>query len=356
MAAAIADHETELSRAPGNRAGTFDDAAGKWLNHLEHALRIKPSTLRDYKIMLADPDASRKARADDGRSRARIMRAFGGKNLAAISTADVRKFLAGMDHENASPRTVNKHRQLLHSIFEFAKEQLGLRENPVSGTDKRPEGDAAPIDTFSPQEIELIAIAAREGLHRPRPNHNYSKETKAEWQRLNDQDAAMFVIAAFTGLRMGELLALRWRDIDLSGKRLTVERAVSDGKEMTSTKSRHIRTVPIVGQVAEALEHLQGRDNFSSRDDLVFCRTDGKALDRSSVRKRFIRAQETAGVRVRRFHDLRHSFGSMAINKFDAVKVQHYMGHASLSTTERYMHARSRTDDAAKLEEAFSAA
>jgi site-specific recombinase XerD len=46
----------------------------------------------------------------------------------------------------------------------------------------------------------------------------------------------------------------------------------------------------------------------------------------------------------------------MAINKFDAVKVQHYMGHASLSTTERYMHAKSHAGDAAKLEEAFSAA
>jgi integrase len=356
MAEVIADHEAELSCAPGNRAATFDDAAAKWLNHLEHALRIKPSTLREYKIMLADPDAPRKPRASDGKSRARILKAFGGQELASITAADVRRFLAGMDHEDISARTVNRHRQLLHSVFEYGKEQFGLRENPVAGTDKRPEMDPAPIDTFDPKEVKLIATAARAGLHRPRPDHDYSAETVAEWQRLNQQDADMYTVAAFTGLRLGELLALRWRDIDLTRKRLTVERAVSAGEEMPSTKSRHIRTVPIVGPVADAFQRLQGRGNFTSRDDRVFCRTDGGALDRTSVRKRFIKCQEHAKVRVRRFHDLRHSFGSMAINKFDAVKVQHYMGHASLSTTERYMHAKSHAGDAAKLEEAFSAA
>lgn len=355
MAKVIEEHEAEQILAPENRAANFNDAAARWLDHLEHAKRIKPSTLADYRVMLADPQEPRKVRGKARKGRARIKKAFGGRELASISAADVRRFLSGMDHEDVSARTVNRHRQLLHSIFEFAKQEFGLRQNPVSETDKRPEGDAKPIDTFEPSEVELVATAAREGLHRPRPDHDYSPETVAEWERLNAQDADMYVIAAFTGLRCGELLALRWRDIDLSGRRLTVERSVSAGREMNSTKSRHIRTVPLADQAADALKRLGQRKRFSGRDDLVFCRTDGGALDRSSVRKRFIRSQEKAGVRFRRFHDLRHSFGSLAVRSFDAVTVQSLMGHASLRTTERYLHSRPRSDDAKKLTAAFSA-
>jgi integrase len=62
-------------------------------------------------------------------------------------------------------------------------------------------------------------------------------------------------------------------------------------------------------------------------------------LDRSAVRSRFIRAQEKAGVRVRRFHDLRHTFGSLAIQQFALVAVKDMMDHSKLTTTERYLHS-----------------
>ena len=73
------------------------------------------------------------------------------------------------------------------------------------------------------------------------------------------------------------------------------------------------------------------------------------------MRKRFQRAQQAAGIRVRRFHDLRHTFGSLAIRNLDSVTVQAMMGHSRLTTTERYLHAKPRTDDAARLSEAFAA-
>lgn len=68
----------------------------------------------------------------------------------------------------------------------------------------------------------------------------------------------------------------------------------------------------------------QGRERprFTSHTDHVFCRPDGAPLDRSGVRSRFIRVQEQAGVRVRRFHDLRHTFGSLAIQQFDLDTVR----------------------------------
>jgi integrase len=156
-----------------------------------------------------------------------------------------------------------------------------------------------------------------------------------------------------TGLRPGELGALRWRDVDLEGRNVTVSRSISAGEE-SSTKSRRSRVVPLAGQAQDELRALRERLHFTSRDDHVFCRPDGGPLDRSAVRTRFIRAQQAAGVRVRRFHDLRHTFGSLAIRRFDLVSAKEMMGHSKLTTTERYLHARPRPNDAAKPTEIFS--
>lgn len=349
----IEAHEEELREAlPAARQALFEDGVDAWLRYLQTEKRIKPSTLSGYRCLLAQPE-------EDGRQKkARIMRAFGGRPLFAITTNEVRAFLAALDREDISARTVNIHRQILHSIFEFARrtDSFGLLTNPVAETAKRPEDGSKPIETFEPDEIRRIAAAAREGLHRRRSGYThsvYSAETEREWQRINDQDAALFTFAAFTGLRMGELLALRWRDIDFAGGVLLVSRAISDGKE-TSTKSRKPRVVPLAQQAKDAVWRLRDRGCFNGRNDLVFCRDDGGPLDRSAVRKRFIRAQEKAGVRVRRFHDLRHTFGTLAIRRFDLVSVKDMMGHSKLATTERYLHSRPRPSDAAKLTAVFA--
>ncbi|HEU4461040.1 MAG TPA: site-specific integrase [Solirubrobacterales bacterium] len=178
------------------------------------------------------------------------------------------------------------------------------------------------------------------------------KPTNAEWQRINEQDAALFIVAACTGLRLGELLALRWSDVDLKAGALTVSRAMSAGEE-SSTKSRRPRTVPLADQAATELQGLRERPRFTSHTDYVFRRPDDAPLDRSAVRSRFIRAQEQAGVRVRRFHDLRHTFSSLAIQQFDLVAVKDMMGHSKLTNTERHLHSKPRPDDIAKLNKIF---
>lgn len=226
----------------------------------------------------------------------------------------------------------------------------------MARTSKRPEDESAPIETFEPDEIRAIAAAARAGRHRHRTGYRhsaYSAETEREWQRINDQDASLFVIAATTGLRLGELGALRWRDVNIEAGFVTVSRSISAGEE-TSTKSRRSRVVPLAAQAVEELEGLRSRLHFLGREDHVFCRPDGGPLDRSAVRSRFVRAQETAGLRVRRFHDLRHTFGSLAIRRFDLVAVKEMMGHSKLTTTERYLHSRPRPTDAARLTAIFS--
>jgi len=354
MASVIDDHEEKLKVAvPERPEALFPEVVAAWLVYLKNEKRVKPSTLAGYRKLLVDPKDSRDLR------RGRIMREFGDRPAGEITKTEARRFLARLDREDISARTVNIHRQVLHAIFQFARqeESFGLPNNPFAGTKKRPEDGTKPIETFEPEEIVAVAAAARAGLHRRRGGYvhsRFSEESKREWRRFNAQDAALFTIAACTGLRLGELLALRWRDVDLRGGVLTVSRSISAATE-TSTKSRRQRTLPLADQATTEFESLREREHFKSRDDFVFCGPEGNRLDGSAVRARFIRVQKKAQVRVRRFHDLRHTFGTLAIRRFDLVAVKEMMGHASLTTTERYLHSKPRPADAAKLTLIFSA-
>src|SRR5262249_46609411 len=146
--------------------------------------------------------------------------------------------------------------------------------------------------------------------------------------------------AAYTGLRQGELRALRWADVDFTRGEIVVSRALSAGVE-GETKGREVRSVPLTSRAREALEGQRERSAYTASSELVFCGPSGTVLDESALRRRYENARDAAGLRPLRFHDLRHTFGSLlAADGMDLVSVQALMGHSQLSTTERYLHAR----------------
>ncbi len=123
----------------------------------------------------------------------------------------------------------------------------------------------------------------------------------------------------------------------------------------SSTKSGHIRRVPLADQAAAALERISRRRHFTSPDDLVFCNVFGRPLDDSALRRRYRRAQAAAGIPPLRFHDLRHTFGSLlAMRGVDVVTIQKAMGHSALATTSRYLHARPASEQAQAFTAAFA--
>jgi integrase len=91
----------------------------------------------------------------------------------------------------------------------------------------------------------------------------------------------------------------------------------------------------------------------NDRADLVFPGERAEYLDGAALRRRYKKALEKAKVRKLRFHDLRHTFGSIAIDQATIVQVQAWMGHADVQTTMKYMHHRSRAGDARLLSAAF---
>ena len=164
----------------------------------------------------------------------------------------------------------------------------------------------------------------------------------------------MFIVAAFTGLRMGELRALRWRDVDFAAHLVRVRASYADGVT-TTPKSGKVRSVPLVDAAAERLARLDRLRGSRDEQALVFSERDSAHLSDGRLRWRYGQALERAGVRPLRFHDLRDTFGSLAISRADIVELQAWMGHADVKTTMRYLHYRDRADAAARLNAAFTA-
>jgi integrase len=128
---------------------------------------------------------------------------------------------------------------------------------------------------------------------------------------LGRVERVMYLTAAMTGMRQGELFALRWRDVDWSARRIRVRRNYERGEFGTPKSKRSARSVPLASRVATELELLFQGSRYKRDDDLVFAHPEtGKPIDRSKLLKRFKAALCSSDVRAVRFHDLRHTFGT----------------------------------------------
>ena len=159
----------------------------------------------------------------------------------------------------------------------------------------------------------------------------------------------------YAGVRIGELLTLRWADVDLDARTLLVRRNLSAGVE-TDPKGRRHRFVPLPDPALASLARLWSRDEFVGDDDYVICNRWGRRLDMSALRRRYKRGCEAAGLRPVKLHGLRHAAGSILARVADPVFVRDYLGHSKLSTTDRYVSANHRPEDFERLNRAFAVA
>ncbi|HEY5429041.1 MAG TPA: site-specific integrase [Solirubrobacteraceae bacterium] len=207
---------------------TFVDAAAEWLRFIEEDRERKPSTLVDYRSAL----------------NAHLLPAYGDQPLEAITPKAIetwRRSLTGL-----SNRSTNKLLIQMHGVFRRAQIVWGLPVNPLARVEKHPMRASGDIQVFSPEEVWALVRAA-----------------------ASEQGGAVFLTAAFTGLRMGELLALCWRDVDFAGATIRV-RASYAGSALTIPKSGEVRAVPLAPDVASALAQLGRREHWLGEDDLVF--------------------------------------------------------------------------------------
>jgi integrase len=290
---------------------TVDEAAEEFLRFLEHDRARKPSTIQGYRWLISG----------------RIRPAFGNTRIEDVTPAAVQAWSARLTGTASSRR---KTLVTLHGIFQHARKAYGLQANPLTDIDKPPIRRSGDIRVFSPEEVWSLVRAAG-----------------------SEQDAAIFLTAAFTGLRMGELIALRWRDVDFANHTVRVRASYTLG-HLTTPKSGKVRAVPLAPDVAAALAQLSQRDVATGDDDLVFLSDFRSYVDGSALRRRYKAALKRVGLRQLRFHDLRHTFGTRMIAEADIRRVQEWMGHADVQTTMQYLHYAPRGDEAQLVARAFA--
>ena len=330
-----ADNTERTERELRAKGITFRELADAYIDWMANVKAAKPSTLRDYRSVLAEPDQA--YRRGKGSTLGRTMKALGDRPAREITTRDVEALLASVAADGVSPRTVNKVREVIRAIYSFGmrKATFGLSENPAAEADKREAPKPGPLAYYSAEEIEALARAMEAGSERT-------------------QDGEAVRVSAYAGLRLGELLALRWRDVDFSGSRITVGRALSAG-------DANLHEVPSRPPGADARPGRRRprspqppRELHRPRRACVL-RPPRRTLDASALRRRYRKAQAAAGLTRLRWHDLRHTYGSLlAAAGVDLVKIKSAMGHSNIATTERYLHARPASEQAAEFTRAFA--
>jgi integrase len=325
---------------------TFAEAAREWLRYVEHDRKRRPSTITDYRWIVER----------------RLLPDFGELALESITTQRIDNWRVELvaaggiaDSEGLSARTINKCLGVMHSILKRAQRVYGLAANAAAWAERQPVARSGDFDVLSAAEVEALARVARDGRHRTPPKYPTGFEWRAKLRQQDQQDAAIFLTAAYAGLRLGELRSLRWRDLDF-GKRLIHVRHSYVMRNEDAPKSGRVRSVPMIDQVAAALDQLSRRNSWTGEEDLVFVSPTGEHIEDSALRRRFYAALEAAGLKHIRFHDLRHSFGTLAVQVFPLTDVKAYMGHADIATTMIYVHHVPQVDAAEKLSAALKEA
>ena len=341
---------TRSPRTPPAGALTLRAACDEWLRWAEHDSEVKRSTLGDY-----------------GNVCARICRDLGaGTRVSALTTVRLERWIADFQAERRiSPEEAERRRAAGANVRRLADGQH-VHLTPANSRTKRKY--LVNLNGVMKRAMKLGAITSNPVALVDRPGRVRNRQTLATSRfprpvevhalvraaaEANEQDAVIFMVAAFCGLRLGELLDLRWRAVNFAGSAIHVESSFV--RDVSGTpKSGAGRVVPMAPEVAHALAAHSQRGPVRSDVDLVFSGTRGGHVDANKLRLRYYAALERAGVQRVRIHDLRHTFGTVCAAKgIPQTTIKEWMGHADLATTEIYTAFYPQDADAAKISAAF---
>jgi integrase len=313
--------EVEIPRVATGERRTVAEAGGRLIEHLE-SLGRKPTTLDTYRSLL----------------RTHLIPSLGAMPLNRVGPEHVERLVVGMRRRGAGAKLTSNALTLLHQVFEFGQRRGWCKENPCRRVDRPKVEETTDIRFLEMEEVEALL----RGVPVDHP--------------LGPTDRVLYLTATMTGLRQGELLGLRWRDVDWAAGRLRVRQSYVRGHWGTPKSRRGSRSVPMIDRVAGELERHFQRAVFQGDDDLVFAHPHrGEVLDHSELSRRYKKALRTAGVREVRFNDLRHTFGTrMAAAGVPLRTLQEWMGHRDFKTTLIYADYAPSPHEAAMAERAFA--
>lgn len=270
--------------------------------------RIKESTIANYRM----------------KAEKHIFPAFGEMDCGEVSALQVHKFIAEKLKNGLSPRYVSDIVLLLKSMFKYANRMYQLHNTLT--------------DVIMPKkkrsEITLL-------------NPIQQKQLKMHLRKLQNHTALGIALSLYTGLRIGELCALQWRDIDLKKRDLTVNQTVQRIRTSNCTNKTKLvitepksassqRSIPIPECLLDLLNH------FCSSDPEAFVLSGTRQLiEPRTMQYRFAALLKRVNLPSIHFHALRHMFATNCIILgFDVKSLSEILGHSSVEITlNRYVHS-----------------
>jgi len=276
---------------PRKRSILFDEAAKDWLDHA----KVNKRTLRH-----------------DAAHMRRLLQVFGGKVIEALTPQDVERFKADLKAEGWTDATVNRYMALVKATLNLAVRNGKIEKNPAKSVKLFQENNARVRYLTEAEEIRLF-------------------------EALPEELKPLVTVALHTGLRKGELLHLRWEDVDFHSGTLTVARS----------KNGEARRVPMNSLVKDTILNVRREQIQAARakaegtreilSPFVFCTTVGSFWHH--LNRKWYPALRRAELQDFRFHDLRHTFCSrLAMAGVDLLTIKGLAGQKTLAMTIRYSH------------------
>lgn len=278
------------------------------------AVRLAPLSLLTYRSLVKN----------------HLIPRLGHHRLYELTPQHIQQALNAETAAGASPRSVRLLREILRGALNQAMTYKLIADNPAAPVEV-PKVKDAPPEYLDPDQAKALLRVAE-----------------------SDRQYALYATALMLGLRRGEVLGLRWKDIDFSAGTLQVAQAmqVIDGKVLfPAPKTKHSRRLlPLPGILATILHDHRGRmlaERLAARprwphstsDDLVFVTEEGEPIPIGWVRCRLHQLLDQAGVARVTFHALRHSCATLLISLGVPLPiVRDIMGHSTISMTMHYTH------------------
>jgi integrase len=280
---------------------TLSEFAPRFIEGYARANRQKPSGIAGKETIL----------------RVHLVPRFGARKLDAIANEDVQRLKSALGTK--APKTVNNVLTVLNTLLRTAVDWNLIERVPCAIRLLPTPEYSAGFHDF--EEFERLVVAAK---------------------GIDSRTTLIVLLGGEAGLRCGEMMALEWRDIDLTRGRMVVERSDWKG-QITATKGGRVRYVPLTKRLAATFKgyrHLRGAR--------VLCDGDGTPLSQKIVQCAVRRAALKAHLRNTGVHVLRHTFCShLSMRGAPARAIQELAGHKDLATTQRYMHLSPAATDGA---------
>jgi integrase len=313
------------------------------IHQLDNGTFIKPGkvTIAEYLgRWLADyakPNLSpRSFERYEGIVRVYLLPSLGNITLTQLKAEHIQKHYAAMLNDGLSALTVRYHHTVIHKALQTAMKWGLLNHNAADGVDV-PRSRRKDMQTWNEFEVRHFLEIAKDSPYYP-----------------------LYHTALYTGMRRGELLALRWRDVDI--QKIHVNRSLHQLRDRSyvftqpkSAKSR--RTIDLSpSSIIVLAEHKERQEGIRTmigiplrQDDLVFSTPEGKPLRPNTVSRAWQMLAARAGLRVIRLHDARHTHASLMLKQGVHPKiVQERLGHASIQITlDTYSHVAPGLQEAA---------